>query len=1090
MVRDTPHIVRSLRIAAVFLIACLSVGIGASTAQATACTGERIVMSATDLNNLATNCTSYDAGLIVTLANNVTVPSGTAISPIGTSAKPFVGTFDGSSHTITGVTVNGSGNDQQGLFGVVGSASADGEVKNLTLVNPTVTGRHEVGAVAGRLAAGTIRNVEVRGATVTGSTYVGGLVGYAVTERAVQLRDVSVNSTTFGTTDVGGAVGVVNLLPPAGVTIDNLLASGLITGTTSVGGVIGALLRANGAGASIALTDVGSRADITSAGFASNHGGVVGLVDTDNGAVSLTLERVYAGAAVPLAANPSGGILGFVTVGANLAVSTFTGTVFWDPVVTGQADAAPASVLASVASSKTTAQLTAQGTYVDWSIAALGDSGGTPSTWTSCTGANGGYPFLRGKYATGACDAPGAPTAIVATPLSTGVRLALTPGAAGDAPTTSYEVSIDDGGWNYAGAAPPLVVWGLPNGVTSSVRVRAVSAAGWGAASAAVTVVPGGPCQGFDGTELDGAGTLVNPYRVASAAQLRVVGQFTCGLDAVYRQTADIAMPTASTSAGVESNFTPIGNGYAEFVGVYDGDGHAITGLVHVDGSGSPRDEVGLFGVLGAGAEVRDLRIVDARMGGSLDVGTLSGLAYASGDEIAVSGVSATGAATGLARVGGLIGRAYAAGSGGSVQVTASRATVTVSANQTALSVADAGGLIGLLDVRDPARAVVSDVRAAGAVTIGSAVLGAGGLIGGVELAAASGTPSTADLAISDAFASGAVTTAGGLVGGLVGRVGVSAPSRAVRFERVAASGRVTAAQQAGGLIGRVYRLGGSSLAPQVGHVAIVDAYVAGALVESDQSLDATFGGIVGETAVGSTGIGGLLELDRLYARGAVPAGGQGILGVQGFSSLQFGSLYWDEQTTGRAASGLGVFSPSTTAQLQSIGTYDSGLLAWPIVAYWATPSASRVWGICAAVNGGYPFLLAEYGEAPCAAPVPAADTPAATTPVSTPTAVPMTVRTPQVLPGGRIAVRIAVTGPGRIALSGVLIGGRSAKPACRADRKVAKAGTYALTCRLDAAARRRLAKAPLRLRLTTSFAPASGTVASETTLVRLPRSR
>ncbi|AGL16845.1 fibronectin type III domain-containing protein [Actinoplanes sp. N902-109] len=95
---------------------------------------------------------------------------------------------------------------------------------------------------------------------------------------------------------------------------------------------------------------------------------------------------------------------------------------------------------------------------------------------------------------------PDAPTGLVAVAGDTTAALTFNaPGNTGGSPITGYEVSTDDGTtWTPADVSTGLLgvrnatVNGLTNGVTYPVRVRAVTAAGAGAASAAVTVTPRG----------------------------------------------------------------------------------------------------------------------------------------------------------------------------------------------------------------------------------------------------------------------------------------------------------------------------------------------------------------------------------------------------------------------------------------------------------------------------------------------------------------------------------------------------------------------------------------------------------------------
>ncbi len=83
------------------------------------------------------------------------------------------------------------------------------------------------------------------------------------------------------------------------------------------------------------------------------------------------------------------------------------------------------------------------------------------------------------------------------------------------------------------------------------------------------------------------------------------------------------------------------------FAGVFDGNGHTISHLTVTGG-----DEVGLFGRLGPGAEVRNLGVVEARVTGSgFSAGALAGDNWGT-----VANCFSTGTVTGNAYVGGLVG--------------------------------------------------------------------------------------------------------------------------------------------------------------------------------------------------------------------------------------------------------------------------------------------------------------------------------------------------------------------------------------------------------------------------------------------------
>ena len=114
-------------------------------------------------------------------------------TPIGTADHPFTGTFDGDGKTIKGLKISiGEPKDNQGLFGVNA-----GTIENL-IVEGSVTGKDNVGGIAGTntetgIIKGCTLNVSVTGqnnvgsiagkndGTVTGCTNIGSVTGSSPT---------------------------------------------------------------------------------------------------------------------------------------------------------------------------------------------------------------------------------------------------------------------------------------------------------------------------------------------------------------------------------------------------------------------------------------------------------------------------------------------------------------------------------------------------------------------------------------------------------------------------------------------------------------------------------------------------------------------------------------------------------------------------------------------------------------------------------------------------------------------------------------------------------------------------------------------
>ena len=138
---------------------------------------------------------------------------GNEWTPIGSSNHIFKGTFDGQGHTIANLLITGN-NSNVGLFG----HTTDGEIKNFTLENAKVSGRLNVGAVAGQPYTTKYTDITVQGhVEINGMAYVGGVGGknaYAdwtnITVDVDETSYVKAHSIENGTayrTYVGGVCG-------------------------------------------------------------------------------------------------------------------------------------------------------------------------------------------------------------------------------------------------------------------------------------------------------------------------------------------------------------------------------------------------------------------------------------------------------------------------------------------------------------------------------------------------------------------------------------------------------------------------------------------------------------------------------------------------------------------------------------------------------------------------------------------------------------------------------------------------------------------------------------------------------------------
>lgn len=162
--------------------------------------------------------------------------SGTGFSPIGNTANPFGGSYDGQEYRITALFINRADTIEQGLFGFVDNA----ELKNIILIDCDITGNDRVGGLAGSVGDGgwtsTIENCSTSG-EVNGDYAIGGLIGRMNDCNCIESFS-SADVTCIGDGQrTGGLIGYV--FNTANIT--NCYAAGNVDGNNKVGGLVGEL---------------------------------------------------------------------------------------------------------------------------------------------------------------------------------------------------------------------------------------------------------------------------------------------------------------------------------------------------------------------------------------------------------------------------------------------------------------------------------------------------------------------------------------------------------------------------------------------------------------------------------------------------------------------------------------------------------------------------------------------------------------------------------------------------------------------------------------------------------------------------------
>ncbi|MBO7513628.1 MAG: hypothetical protein J6T54_11815 [Fibrobacter sp.] len=214
--------------------------------------------------------------------------------PIGTSAKPFMGKFNGKGHTISGLYLKNSAGNDVGLFGKVQSAE-----------NKVVS----------------IDSVGVIDSYIEGNEHVGGLVGAVVEKTNLSIKHSYTDMTIVGH-EFGGLIGVGG--DSLTISIDYSHHSGRMYPNASQRAYMGGLMGHVGRASSVFISnsfndgimDVSNKDWVIAGGFIG-HSGNLGDYKPENALDTLIIGKSYNAAKITASKNDSyysGGrqIAGFV----------------------------------------------------------------------------------------------------------------------------------------------------------------------------------------------------------------------------------------------------------------------------------------------------------------------------------------------------------------------------------------------------------------------------------------------------------------------------------------------------------------------------------------------------------------------------------------------------------------------------------------------------------------------------------------------------------------------------------------------------------------------------------------------------------
>ena len=162
--------------------------------------------------------------------------NGAGFASIGGDTA-FTGRFDGLDYHIFGLTIGSENdrNDNVGLFGQVGDGAI---IRNVTLNGGLITGRNNVGSIAGSVTGSALIENITNTADIDGANNVGGIIGSLKADgnKKPQAQHFVNSGSVNGKTNVGGIVGYAE-----GITLDGRIYNlGAVLGTeNNVGGIVG-----------------------------------------------------------------------------------------------------------------------------------------------------------------------------------------------------------------------------------------------------------------------------------------------------------------------------------------------------------------------------------------------------------------------------------------------------------------------------------------------------------------------------------------------------------------------------------------------------------------------------------------------------------------------------------------------------------------------------------------------------------------------------------------------------------------------------------------------------------------------------------
>ena len=481
---------------------------GASSVNiTTASSGNSVSQKALTITGASATNRAYNASTTVAVSGGslVGVESGDSAnvtlggSPTGTVATATVG--DGKAVTVTGYSISGSASGNYSLTQPTG-LTVNITQKALTITGASATNRAYNATTTVAVSGGSLVGVE-SGDTANVTLSAASATGTVATADVGNSKAVTVTGYSIS----GSASGNYSLTQPTGLTVNITQKALTITGASATNRAYDASTTVAVSGGSLVGVESGDTANVTLGG--SPTGTVATATVGDGKAVTVTGYSISGSASGNYSLSQPTGLTVNITKATPsiTAAPTASAINFGQTLASSNLSGGTASVAGSFAF---TTPSTAPGVGT-----ASQDVTFTPTDTTNYNTASTSVSVTVNAVA------PGAPTLGAITAGDGQLSVAFTaPASDGGAAITDYEYSTNDGS-SYTSAnttTSPIVITGLDNGTTYTIRIKAVNSVGASAASnsgSGTPVVSGSPSISV--SSLAG-GALSTTYGTASSA--------------------------------------------------------------------------------------------------------------------------------------------------------------------------------------------------------------------------------------------------------------------------------------------------------------------------------------------------------------------------------------------------------------------------------------------------------------------------------------------------------------------------------------------------------------------------------------------